>query len=202
MTWTAQFVRKICAKRRLLLCLVGICSTRDVYGSGSRGRQRAQRELLPSVHLKGQCSSCTGCTALRVYSRTRTALYVYSKRMHQACIETLSKAWFCKHALMDICMLPDRCRLELTEEMLKVKQPPAVAVILPASGDIESGTFIATDEASGQLNPSTDLDAARTAALALQHHATAAQTFTRNPLCEEQSLNAPRAVVLTDTVPH
>ena len=86
--------------------------------------------------------------------------------------------------------------------MLKVKQPPAVAVILPASGDIESGTVIATDEASGQLDPSTDLDAARTAALAPQHHATSAQTFTRNPLCEEHSLNAPRAIVLENTIPH
>lgn len=94
------------------------------------------------------------------------------------------------------------CRLELTEEMLKVKQPPAVAVILPASGDIESGTVIATDEAPGQLDPSKDLDAACTAALVPQHHATSAQTFTRNPSCEEQSLNAPRAIVLENTIPH
>ena len=81
--------------------------------------------------------------------------------------------------------------------MLKVKQPPAVAVIVPASGDIESGTVIATDEAVGPLNPSADSAPALAASIA-QAAEEAIQTPESTQLTHEESRNAPRAVVLSD----
>ena len=46
-----------------------------------------------------------------------------------------------------------RCRLELTEEMLKVKQAPAVALMPPAAADIETGIPISTSTAADGLDP-------------------------------------------------
>ncbi len=49
-----------------------------------------------------------------------------------------------------------RCRLELTEEMLKIKQRPAVTVNPLAGIDIEKGLTERTDAATHGLNPTSD----------------------------------------------
>lgn len=75
---------------------------------------------------------------------------------HKKCIRT----WLRRKATCPT------CRLGLTEEMLRHKQHPAVAVNVPAAGDIESGTIVHTDG----LNIASDLVPTILAVPAAQHH--------------------------------
>ena len=64
----------------------------------------------------------------------------------------------CHNQLASQCKpkLSCRCRLELTVEMLKMKQAPAEGLTPPAAADIETGIPISTDNSADQVDPPLD----------------------------------------------
>lgn len=92
-----------------------------------------------------------------------------------------------------------RCRLELTVEMLKIKQAPAVVLTPPAAADIERGIPVNTDIKPNELND--PLDEAPTIVIipAVQEDGTSGTEADGLPAPEEaQHSHAPRVVVLKD----
>lgn len=90
------------------------------------------------------------------------------------------------------------CRLELTEEMLKVKQPLTVGLKAPMAADIETGATLSTDMTAEESN-SPQAHAPTIVVIPTAHDATGPGTPAERQLNLEQTQDqAPRVAVLTE----
>lgn len=93
-----------------------------------------------------------------------------------------------------------RCRLELTVEMLKVKQAPVMGLTPPAAADIETGIPINMDIAADEVDPQLDQAPTVVVIPAVPESDRSGTPADCQPTSEEaQHSRAPRIAVLRDT---